>query len=327
MMRKLLRLLIFGVSVGAMLALIALLKQKNRALEEAQLRIASIEQRMQEIMASVSRESQESDLRTQLAQQRAELERLRMELATLQTQKVASGAGPFPEWNTLSSLEASMQTQANEPRADAEKTSEHLAQGAALSHRQGEAGAMGAPLSAFPAAKRRFVERALEANLAPTLIERPQTLSAIDGIGPVFEQRLYDAGIGSYWEVAMLDDETLRRILKLSKARAALVRFDAIRASAQRLAEETQTRGCIWSSEPVDDFEKIPGVGQVYKRRLYDAGVRTYAALASITPQQLEEICASRAPVPPDYAGWIEAAQRLAEQKARNETKNDETKN
>lgn len=321
MMRKLLRLLVFGVSVGAMLALIALLKQKNRALEEAQQRIASIEQRMHEIMASVSRESQEADLRTQLAQQRAELERLRMALATLQAQTLVSGAGPFAERSAPSSLEASRQTQANESRADAEKASEGLEQRAAPPHRQGAAGATGASPSALPAAKQRFVERALEANIAPVLIERPQTLSAIDGIGPIFEQRLYNAGIGSYWEVATLDDETLRRILKLSKARAALVRFDAIRASAQRLAEETQTLGCIWSGEPVDDFEKIPGVGEVYKRRLYDAGVRTYAALASVTPQQLEEICASRSPVPPDYASWIEAARRLAEQKTSDTSK------
>lgn len=318
MMRKLLQLLIFGVSVGAMLALIALLKQKNRALEDAQRRIASIEQRMHEIMASISGEGQEADLRTQLAQQRAELERLRMALATLQAQTPVSGAEPFAERSVPPSLEASVQTPTGE---DAEKTSERLEQRAALPHRQGGAGATGASLSALPAAKQRFVERALAANLAPTLIERPQRLSAIDGIGPIFEQRLYNAGIGSYWEVATLDDETLRRILKLSKARAALVRFDAIRASARRLAEETQTPGCIWSGEPVDDFEKIPGIGEVYKRRLYDAGVRTYAALASVTPQQLEEICASRSPVPPDYVGWIEAARRLAEQKARNDSK------
>jgi len=311
MIRKTLKLLALTLAVGALLALIGLLKQKNRALEDAQKRIASIEQRMNEIMASISEEGRVADLRNELTQQRAELERLHTELAALHARTACSQVEPAIKQDVSSSSEAPAQTQASESYEDAAKTSERIEQRA-------DAGLE--MLSAFPAAKQRFVECALKANIAPTLIERPQTLSAIDGIGPIFEQRLYNAGIGTYWEVATLDDETLRRILQLSKARAALVRFDTIRASAQRLAEETQTVGSIWNSEPVDDFDMIPGIGEVYKRRLYDAGIRTYAALANATPELLEQACASRSPVPPDYAGWIEAARKLATGRSGNES-------
>lgn len=306
MIRKTLKLLALTLAIGALLALIALLKQKNRALEDAQKRIASIEQRMNEIMASISEKGRMADLRNELTRQRAELERLHTELVALHARTALSQVEPATRQDVSSSSEAPAQTQASEQHEDAVKTSERFEQRADV----------GAEMpSAFPAAKQHFVERALKANITPTLIERPQTLSAIDGIGPIFEQRLYNAGIGSYWEVTTLDDETLRRLLQLSKARAALVRFDTIRTSAQRLAEETQTVGCIWSSEPVDDFDTIPGIGEVYKRRLYDAGIRTYAALANATPEALQQICASRSPIPPDYAAWIEAARKLAAHK------------
>jgi hypothetical protein len=45
---------------------------------------------------------------------------------------------------------------------------------------------------------------------------------------------------------------------------------------------------------------------------LYNAGIRTYAALASTTPEQLLEIVQARSPVPPDVASWIAQARELA---------------
>jgi predicted flap endonuclease-1-like 5' DNA nuclease len=135
----------------------------------------------------------------------------------------------------------------------------------------------------------------------------------VAGIGAIYEQRLYNAGIGTYWELATLDDDTLRRILKLDKTRAATVDLSALRASARHLAEETETIGYVWNSEPVDDFEPIKGIGKVYEQRLYNAGIRTYAALANTTPEQLLEIVQARVPVPPDVASWIAQARKLAD--------------
>ncbi|MFN3333429.1 MAG: helix-hairpin-helix domain-containing protein, partial [Caldilinea sp.] len=157
--------------------------------------------------------------------------------------------------------------------------------------------------------------RALQARVVPTVVEQPQDLSAVEGIGAIFEQRLYNAGIGAYWELAILDDETLLRLLKIGKAQAAAVNLDAMRASARQLAEESNTVGYIWSGEPVDDFEPIPGIGKIYEQRLYSAGIRTYAALAQATPEMLQQAVASRAPIPPDYTSWIEAAKKLAKEK------------
>ncbi|HHW86088.1 MAG TPA: DUF4332 domain-containing protein [Chloroflexi bacterium] len=135
-------------------------------------------------------------------------------------------------------------------------------------------------------------------------------------MGAIYEQRLYNAGIGTYWELATLDNDALRRILKLDKARAASVDFDAIRAAARQLAEETETVGYIWNGEPVDDFEPIKGIGKVYEQRLYNAGIRTYAALANTSPEQLLEIVQARSPVPPDVTSWIAQAQNLADTQA-----------
>lgn len=146
----------------------------------------------------------------------------------------------------------------------------------------------------------------------PEVTPQPQDLSAVAGVGAVYEQRLYNAGIGAYWELATLDDDALRRILKLDKARAATVDLNALRASARRLAEETGTIGYVWNGAPVDDFEPIKGIGKVYEQRLYNAGIRTYAALASATPEQLLEIVQARSPVPPDVKSWIAQAQELA---------------
>ncbi|MFM7173088.1 MAG: helix-hairpin-helix domain-containing protein [Caldilinea sp.] len=65
-------------------------------------------------------------------------------------------------------------------------------------------------------------------------------------------------------------------------------------------------------AERIDDLRQIQGIGKVYAERLARGGFRTYAAVAAATPEQLRQACPSRAPLPPDYAGWIAAARQLA---------------
>lgn len=142
------------------------------------------------------------------------------------------------------------------------------------------------------------------------VVSCPQDLSAVDGVGPVFEQRLYDAGIGSYWELAETGEEDLATILDLRPFQD--VDLAAMKASAMRLAIQSNALGRAWDGAPPDDFDALEGLGEVYERRLYEADICTYEALASTTPERLAEICKAPPMNTPDYSAWIAKAAELA---------------
>jgi predicted flap endonuclease-1-like 5' DNA nuclease len=317
-MRSGLSLIVFGLLAGVAAFLATLLKQKNEALDGAQARIAHVEQRMSRMVGASLTADQEAELRTQLAQQSAELERLRALVATLQAQPDVSTsfdtyAGEIAQRSApVGAVTEQPTDEVKALPADPDQWRRRFEAEAGWQERSPALAALGQTLGRLPEAKLNFANRAVQTKIVPTVVERPHDLSAVDGIGAVFEQRLYNAGIGAYWELATLDDETLQRALKVGKTQAATINLDAIRASAGRLAEESGTVGHLWSGEPVDDFEPIQGIGKIYEQRLYDAGIRTYAALAKATPEVLQSACPSRSPIPPDYSGWIEAAKRLA---------------
>lgn len=144
--------------------------------------------------------------------------------------------------------------------------------------------------------------RARESYVVPC----PQDLSAVNGVGSVFEQRLYAAGIGSYWELAELPDAELESILGSSADLA------GIKAEAMRLAVLSNALGRTWDGTPPDDFEQLTGLGEIYERRLYEAGICTFAALAASTPERLAEICQAPPSRVPDFAAWIARAGELA---------------
>ena len=77
------------------------------------------------------------------------------------------------------------------------------------------------------------------------------------------------------------------------------------------LARETDTVGHIWSGNQVDDFEPMEGIGKVYEERLYEAGICTFEQLATVTPEQLAEICHAPEMSAPAYDGWIAYATQV----------------
>ena len=137
----------------------------------------------------------------------------------------------------------------------------------------------------------------------------PQDLAQVNGIGTIFEERLYNAGVGSFWELAGMPDEELIDILDLKRFQG--VDLAAIKADALRLANETNSAGRVWDGTPPDDFEILEGIGQIYERRLYSAGICSYEALAEATSEQLAEICKAPAFHRPDYAFWIAQARKM----------------
>jgi len=145
---------------------------------------------------------------------------------------------------------------------------------------------------------------------ATYVVSCPQDLSAVPGVGSVFEQRLYAAGIGSYWQLAELPDAELATILDAGSFGG--VDVAAIKAEAMRLAVSSNALGRAWDGTPPDDFEQLGGIGEIYERRLYEAGICTFASLAATSPERLAEICQAPAMRTPDYNTWIARAGELA---------------
>jgi predicted flap endonuclease-1-like 5' DNA nuclease len=145
----------------------------------------------------------------------------------------------------------------------------------------------------------------------------PQHLSDVKGIGTVFETRLYEAGVGSYWGLAQLSNDDLKRFLKLTDLQARNMVLNAVWSDARRLAKETKSLGRKWTLAAADDFEPLTGIGQTFEKRLYDAGICTYESLAQADVQMLDEICQAPAQFKPDYAAWIREAKSLAAKKAK----------
>jgi predicted flap endonuclease-1-like 5' DNA nuclease len=137
----------------------------------------------------------------------------------------------------------------------------------------------------------------------------PQDLSAVPGIGPIFEERLYAAGIGSYWTLAELPTDQLATVLD---GRLSPDELEEIKAAAMSRAVETNSLGRAWNGSPPDDFDGLPGIGEVYERRLYEAGICTYDTLAATAPGRLAEICQAPPMRTPDYAQWVNIAADLA---------------
>jgi predicted flap endonuclease-1-like 5' DNA nuclease/predicted nuclease with TOPRIM domain len=174
------------------------------------------------------------------------------------------------------------------------------------------------PASAAPSTgtlvvdKSAAVEAARTGGNEPTMTACPQDLSEVKGIGSVFEQRLYAAGVGTYWELVNLSNDEFVRILQLNERQMLRMDFDDIRGDAQRLAHETGSVGRIWEAKEPDDFEPLEGIGRLYEKKLYDAGICTFEALASTSVDRLQEICPGTKLRTPDYADWITQARRLA---------------
>ncbi len=142
------------------------------------------------------------------------------------------------------------------------------------------------------------------------IVPCPQDLSAVSGIGPVYEERLYAAGIGTYWSLAELPTEELARILELKSFQD--VDLAAISTAAMTIAAETNSLGRSWDGTSPDDFDGLPEIGEVYERRLYEAGICTYEAMAATTPEQLAAICKAPPMRTPNYAAWIATAADLS---------------
>jgi predicted flap endonuclease-1-like 5' DNA nuclease len=138
-----------------------------------------------------------------------------------------------------------------------------------------------------------------------------QNLAAIRGIGPVFEQRLYDAGIGTFSQLAALSDPQVRAIIQPEDWQE--YDYETWNEQSRAMAEKTGTVGATWNGIVPDDLSAIGGIGETYEQKLFDAGILTFGDLASASEELLQQIIQPEEWQALDLAGWIARAETLAQ--------------
>mgnify|MGYP005817682905 CR=1 FL=1 len=125
-------------------------------------------------------------------------------------------------------------------------------------------------------------------------------LEQIDGIGRIYEQKLFDAGIYTFAHLAITPVERLQEIIQ--PAAWQNINFASWIEQARRCAEVV-----IFDSLPYR-LEEINGIGPVIAKRLNEQGIMTFADLARTTEKQLREMVPQRGGLRYDFAGWIKEA-------------------
>ena len=141
------------------------------------------------------------------------------------------------------------------------------------------------------------------------LVSCPQDLSRVRGVAQIFEERLYAAGIGTFWDLGHTPESELSQILETESFQD--IDLHTIRSDALRLVRKTKTENRSWDGTPPDDFRVLKGIGTINQVRLFEAGICRYEMLAGATVEQLAEICPASPLDAPDYASWIAQAKAL----------------
>jgi len=106
-----------------------------------------------------------------------------------------------------------------------------------------------------------------------------------------------------------IDEESrLRRELETA-------RLEISRLQAQATAPLGAPLGPTTPAAPArpDHLPDINGIGQVYARRLNDAGVFTFAQLSELSPERLREIVQPQEWQTLDFASWITQARTFTQ--------------
>ena len=106
-----------------------------------------------------------------------------------------------------------------------------------------------------------------------------------------------------YWrrDVTVVSDEEGRLRRELEVARLEIGRL------------QTQLTIQAPDTAIADRLQDINGIGQVYAKRLNEAGIRTFADLAAATPQKLTEILKPQEWQTLDFDAWIRQARSFTQ--------------
>ncbi len=129
---------------------------------------------------------------------------------------------------------------------------------------------------------------------------RRDPLIDINGIGLVYEKRLNAAGVQTFAELAALTPERIRSIIKPESWQL----FEP-----EKWIEEARLRLRQANPDPLID---INGIGPVYQKKLFDAGIYTFEQIASMTPDQIAAIIQPEEWQNVDFNRWITEAAQFA---------------
>jgi ABC-type phosphate transport system substrate-binding protein/chromosome segregation ATPase len=135
-------------------------------------------------------------------------------------------------------------------------------------------------------------------------------LRDINGIGPVYEQKLFDGGIFTFGDLAAATPEQLRTLIQPESWQ----RFDPEAWIAEAQMISGRSPASIPAEVPRDPLYEINGIGPVYEQKLFAAGITTFAALAEASEAQILDIIqpASWQRIFPNL--WIEEARGRSRQ-------------
>ncbi|GAB4469728.1 MAG: hypothetical protein OHK0037_28080 [Elainellaceae cyanobacterium] len=133
-------------------------------------------------------------------------------------------------------------------------------------------------------------------------------LRDINGIGPVYEQKLFDGSIYTFADLAAATPEQLRTLIQPESWQ----RFDPEAWIAEAQVISGRSPHSLPAEVRRDPLLDINGIGPVYEQKLFEAGIYTFADLAAATPEQLQTILQPEAwqRFTPD--AWIAEASTLA---------------
>jgi predicted flap endonuclease-1-like 5' DNA nuclease len=249
--------------------------------------------------------SSESELQAARDAEAAETAHLRAELETTRSEFGRQGfAAAALGAAAVGATAGAADGEAEELRATLTQHEGRLAayEGQVQQYRQREAELKRALLVMRDALARSRGETDQERTLRLTAAPGDDPLIDIIGIGPVYQQRLYDAGVRSFAQLAALDEGRLREIVGPEE-------WQQLDLGAW-IAEARTRAGAVQRER--DPLVDINGIGPVYERRLFEAGVNTFAELAVLTPERLREIVGVKDWQQANVEAWIAEARELA---------------
>jgi predicted flap endonuclease-1-like 5' DNA nuclease len=126
-------------------------------------------------------------------------------------------------------------------------------------------------------------------------------------IGEAYQRRLYGAGIFSYEELAALTPARLHEIIGVDGLDYELVLREAAKAARGEAISDAGGAGRRRRRQR-DSLERINGIGVVYQRKLFAAGIDTFEDLITAGPDKLYEVLEADL----EYGPWITEAQGYA---------------
>jgi len=142
-----------------------------------------------------------------------------------------------------------------------------------------------------------------EADLEVSIPELPSSddLTRIKGIGAKFAAILNEAGINSFAQLAARTPEELHAIVDPPAWR---------KVDTTTWIEQAQILAVAPPPEANDnDLTLIDGIGATFAARLYEAGIDSFAALATSDEDTLAQVIKAPEWRRPDFASWIDQAQ------------------